>query len=87
MNYGKFDDGMLARVQNDGEISDPFPVKNGVKQGCVLAQTLFNMKFSAMLADAFQVGDIGIPIRYLFDGKLFNLKKGCKLNPSYRQMY
>ena len=23
-------DGMLARVQNDGEFSDPFPVTNGV---------------------------------------------------------
>ena len=28
-------DGMLARAQNDGEFSDPFPMKNGVKQGCV----------------------------------------------------
>ena len=30
--------GMLARVQNDGEFSYPFPVTNGVMQGCVLAQ-------------------------------------------------
>ena len=27
----QFHDGMLARVQNDGEFSDPFPVTNGVK--------------------------------------------------------
>ena len=33
----QFHDGMLARVQNDGEFSDPFPVTNGVKQDCVLA--------------------------------------------------
>ena len=33
----QFNDGMLARVQHDGEFSDPFPVTNGVKQGCVLA--------------------------------------------------
>ena len=39
----QFHDGMLARVQNDGEFSDPFPVTNGVKQGCVLASTLFSM--------------------------------------------
>ena len=32
----QFHNGMLARVQNDGEFSDPFPVTNGVKQGCVL---------------------------------------------------
>ena len=63
----QFHDGMLARVQNDGKFSDPFPVTNGVKQGCVLASTLFSM-----LQDAFQDGDNGIPIRYRFDGKLFN---------------
>ena len=28
----QFHDGMLARVQNDGEFSDPFPVTNGVKR-------------------------------------------------------
>ena len=33
----QFHDGMLARVQDDGNFSDPFPVTNGVKQGCVLA--------------------------------------------------
>ena len=71
----QFHDGMLARVQNDGEFSDPFPVTNGVKQGCVLASTLFSMMFSVMLTDAFQDGDNGIPIRYRFVGKLFNLRR------------
>ena len=33
------------------------------------------MMFSAMLPDAFQDGDNGIPIRYCFDGKLFNLRR------------
>ena len=60
----QFHDGMLARVQNNDEFSDPFPVANGVKQGYVLAPTLFSMIFSAMLTDAFQDGDNGIPIRY-----------------------
>ena len=63
-----YHDGMLAQVQNDGEFSDPFPVTNGVKQGCVLTPTLFRMMFSAMLTAAFQEGDNGIPIRYRFDG-------------------
>ena len=71
----QFHDGMLARVQNDGELSDPFPMTNGVKQGCVLAPTLFSMMFSAMLTAAFKDGDNGIPIRYRFDGKLFNLRR------------
>ena len=65
----------FATVQNDGEFSDPFPVTNGVKQGCVLASTLFSMMFSVMLTGAFQVGDNGIPIRYRFDGKRFYLRR------------
>ena len=71
----QFHDGMLARVQNDGEYSEPFPVINGVKQGCVMAPALFSMMFSAMLTDAFQDVDAGFPIRYCFDGKLLNLRR------------
>ena len=55
---------MQARVQNDVEYSEPFSVTNGVKQGCVMAPTLFSMMFSAMLTDAFQDVDAGFPIRY-----------------------
>ena len=65
-------DGMRARVQNDGEYSEPFPVTNGVKQGCVL--TLFSI-FCAMLTDVFQDSVAGVPTRYRFDGKLFNLRR------------
>ena len=50
-------------------------VTNGVKKGCVLASTLFSMMFSAMLTDAFQDCDKGIPIRYRVDGKLFSLRR------------
>ena len=46
-----------------------------VKQGCVLAPTLFSMMFSAMLTDAFRSGDIGVDLRYRTDGKLFNLRR------------
>ena len=70
----QFHDGMLPRVQNDGQFAYPFPVTNGVKQGCVLASTLFSTMFSAMLTDAFQDGDNDIPIRYRFDGELVNLR-------------
>ena len=62
----QFHYGMQARVQNDGEFSEPFEVTNGVKQGCVMAPTLFSMRFSAMLMDAFQDSDTGFPIRYIF---------------------
>jgi len=37
-----------------GDTSEAFPVKNGVKQGCVLAPTLFSIVFAAMLTNAFQ---------------------------------
>ena len=71
----QFHDDMLARVENDGEFSDPFPVTNGVKQGRVLASTLFSTMFPAMVTDAFQDGDNGMPIRYRFDWKLFSLRR------------
>ena len=68
-------DGMMARFQNDGNSSEPFLVSNGVKQGCVLAPTLFSLMFSAMLTDAFADTDIGIGIRHRMDGSVFNLRK------------
>ena len=71
----QFHDGMQAQVLHDGELSSPFPVTNGVKQGCVLAPTLFSIMFSAMLTDAFQDSDPGINIRYRTDGGLFNLRR------------
>ena len=71
----QFHDGMQARVQNDGEYSETFPVTNGVKRDCVMAPTLFSMMFSAMLTDAFQDVDAVFPIRYRFDGKLLNLRR------------
>ena len=58
----QFHDGMQARIQSDGEFSEPFEVTNGVKQDCVMAPTLFSMIFSAMLMDAFQ--DTVFQIRY-----------------------
>ena len=63
------------QFQNDGEFSKPFPVTNGVKQGCELTSILFSMMFSAMITDAFQDYDAGVPIRYSFDSKLFNLRR------------
>lgn len=71
---GQFHDGMLARVLDNGESTDAFPVTNGVQQGCVLAPTLFSMMFSAILSDAFCDDDeINIKIRFRTDGRLFNL--------------
>ena len=52
-----FHEGMLTRVYECGELSDPFPVTNGAKQGCVLAPALFSILFSYILLDAFKDKD------------------------------
>ena len=48
---------------------------NGVKQGCVLALTLFSLMLSAMLTDAFRESKPGINITFRTDGKLFNPRR------------
>ena len=60
----QFHDGMILKVLEDGEESDPFPVTNSVKLSCVLAPTQLSMIFSAMLPEAFGGCDDGITIRY-----------------------
>ena len=70
----QFHDGIQARVQNDGEYSEPFPVTNRVKQGCVMAPTLFSMMLSAMLTDVFKTLMLVFSIRYRFGGNLLNLR-------------
>ena len=37
----EFHEGMQATVLVDGDLTEPFPVCHGVKQGCILAPTLF----------------------------------------------
>ena len=63
-----YHEGMQAAVQDNGTFSRSFSVSNGVKQGCVLAPTLFSMMFSAMLMEAFKNQSHGIDYRYRFDG-------------------
>ncbi|XP_030401681.1 uncharacterized protein LOC115642368, partial [Gopherus evgoodei] len=75
----QFHHGMMARVLDDGETSEVFPVTNDVKQGCVLAPTLFSMIFSATLTDAFQHCTEGVGLKYRTDGKLFNLRRLCAI--------
>ena len=53
-----FHQGMQARVQFDDDISDSFPIGRGVKQGCVLAPTLFGLYFSFFVHDYPQQADI-----------------------------
>ena len=71
----QFHDGMQARLQDNNKASEPFPVTNGVKQGCVLESSLFSIMFSAMLTYTFKDDDIGIGIRHRTDGTLFNFRR------------
>ncbi|KAK3776392.1 hypothetical protein RRG08_023745 [Elysia crispata] len=58
----QFHDGMMVKVLDEGDESNAFLREtNGVKQGCILAPTLFSMMFSAMLTDTFQACEDGMP--------------------------
>ena len=68
-----FHKGMKGTVQYDGSSSDPFPIKSSVKQGCVLALTLFDILFSLLLRYAFSESEEGIYPHTRSNGSLFNL--------------
>ena len=70
-----FHEHMKGMVNYDGENSEPFTVKSGVKQGCVLAPTLFSIFFSMLLSYAFKNSVEGIHLHTRSDGKLFNLAR------------
>ena len=56
-------------------MSDPFPVTNGVKQGCVLAPTLFCLLFAEMLSAALAKTNAGTMIRCRSDARFFDLRR------------
>nr|VZI51342.1 unnamed protein product [Spirometra erinaceieuropaei] len=68
-------DGMMARVTDNGAVSEAFAVTNGVKQACVQAPTLFSLMFSVMLMDAYRDERPGIRIAYRTDGHLLNQRQ------------
>jgi len=41
-----------GQIRLNGDLSEPFPISNGVKQGRVLAPTLFSISFTVMLKQA-----------------------------------
>ena len=71
----QFHSDMKAQVSVGGEPSDEFPVNHGVKQGCVLAPTLFSLYLSAVLDTMGQNINSGVLLRTRTDGKLFNLAR------------
>ena len=68
---------MCAHVVMAGSQSSSFPVEVGVKQGCVLAQIIFNLLLVAMTLVShrdLQSSDC-VEIEYRLDGGLFNLRR------------
>ena len=49
--------------------------KSGVKQGCVLAPTLFGIFFSMLITRAFGSSSLGIKLHTRTDGDLFNFAR------------
>jgi hypothetical protein len=66
-------DGMQAKVVQGKDISSGFAVTNGVKQGCVLAPTLFSLYLTAMLHTAFKGVHEGIYIQSRHNADLFRV--------------
>ena len=63
---------MMGRVCADGKESDGFVVTAGVKQGCIIAPSLFSLFFAAMLKEAMEDMPQGVTIRFR-NGSIFNL--------------
>ena len=66
---------MQARVSLNGELSDPFTVSTGVKQGCVLALTLFSLFLTATLTHAFNDCSKGVLIQSRPNADLFDVNQ------------
>jgi hypothetical protein len=61
-------------VSYNGATSGLFPINCRVKQGCVLAPTLFGI-FSILLTHAFSGNENGVYLYKRSDGRLYNLAR------------
>jgi hypothetical protein len=70
-------EGAQASVRVDGNVSDPFGLNNGLKQGSILSPILFNIFFGTII-NAFEkeVEGKGINVKYkLNDHNIFNVSE------------
>ena len=66
-----FHDNMLAEVRIGDVITDSFEVKNGLRQGCTLAPSMFNLFFGAVVACwRVRCPDAGVLVKYKHGRKL-----------------
>ena len=71
----QYPEGQQGQVKHNGSLSGSFPISNGVKQGCILARTLFSIFLSIILREAKEDLPDGIYIRFRTDGSIFNLRR------------
>jgi len=79
-------EGQMGQVKHNGSLSASFPITNGVKQGCVLAPTLFSIFFSMMLREAKEGLEDGVYIRFRTDGSVFNLRRLLSLTKTHERL-
>ena len=68
-------EGMKGCVLYDGDQSGSFNINTGVKQGCVIAPTLFSIFQAAFISLAAVDQAKGVGIIYRTDGELFNMRR------------
>ena len=76
-------DNMKASIRVDGELLEEIEVNNGLRQGCSMALTLFNLYTCVVgerwLSRVAEMEDAGSYLRYKFDQELF---RRCTRNAS-----
>ena len=73
----QLNENQYGQVRHINDLSKPFTLTNGVKQGSVLTPTLFIIFFSMMLKKMTENldDDDGVYIHFRTDGSLFNLRR------------
>ena len=69
----EFHDSMAGAASIGGSTTDRFEISHGLRQGCVLAPTLFTLFLAALLSTVSEHLSTGVFIRTRSDGKRFKL--------------